>query len=63
MMERDVARKVYLDGADDAWEYLSGWLDEYYKEGYAWNDFRERMEVMYQQYLTQNRMIRDKNLD
>lgn len=62
-MKEDIARKVYLDGADDAWVYFSGWLDEYYKEGYGWKDFRERMEVMYQQYLTQNRMIRDKNLD
>lgn len=62
-MKDDIARKVYMDGADDAWEYLSAWLDEYYNGGYAWNDFRERMEVMYQQYLAENRMIRDKNLD
>lgn len=62
-MERDVARKVYLDGAEDAYNYLSDWLDAYYEDGNAWKDFQERMEIQYQQYLAENRMIRDKNLD
>ena len=63
MMERDVARKVYLDGAEDAFNYLSDWLDDYCEDGNAWKDFRERMEIQYKQYLNENRMIRDKNLD
>lgn len=49
-----------MAGAEDAYNFLSDWLDAYYEDGNAWKDFRERMEIQYQQYLADNRMIREK---
>lgn len=58
-MRNDVARNIYMAGAEDAYNYLSDWLDSYYEDGNAWRDFLERMEIQYRQYLAENRMIRD----
>lgn len=58
-MKEDIARNVYLAGADDAYDYLSDWLDRYFKCGMDYKDFQERMEIQYRQYLADNRMIRE----
>lgn len=55
---KDLAQKVYLDGADDAFEYLSHWLETtYFEDGLTYGDFHATMEILYRQYLNENRII------
>lgn len=64
-MNKDLARKCYLAGAEDAFNFLGGqdYLDAYYGDGFAFRDFMESMEIRYQQFLSDNRLIHGRYQD